>query len=412
MRRTIALPMGTVFRAHALRDEDVFLFRRVADRGLALLAVGRREVGEEPRFDAQGVADDWWFGHLAYGFKDRLERLSSRHADPFGWPLAHWFVPRFVIEWRGAEAFLHAHAADESAGRAFAAAMASAPAADAAPFSFEWRASTERAAYLAHAAALLRAIQRGDIYEVNYCIALSARAEGFDPFVAFEHLLRATDSPYAGFYRMGDRFALCASPERFLAFEGRRVVAEPMKGTRPRGASTAADEALKAELAADAKERSENVMAVDVMRNDLARVAALRSVRVEALCAVRSYPRVHQLVSTVAAERAEGRSPWDVVRAAFPMASMTGAPKIRAMELIDAAEDQARGLYSGTLGFFAPDGTGDLNVVIRTLLHDARSGRLSLHAGSALTAQCAPDAEWSECLVKFNSITHALAAPR
>jgi para-aminobenzoate synthetase component 1 len=169
---------------------------------------------------------------------------------------------------------------------------------------------------------------------------------------------------------------------------------------------------LKAELAADPKERSENIMALDVMRNDLSQVAMPRSVKVEELCAVRSYPRVHQLVSTVTMQRRPGTGPFDVVNAAFPMASMTGAPKHRAIQLIDAFEDQRRGLYSGTLGFFAPDGTGDLNVVIRAVRYDMTTGLARLSTGSALTAQCDPVKEWEECAVKARSVIEALADDR
>jgi len=234
---------------------------------------------------------------------------------------------------------------------------------------------------------------------------------GFDPFGAFDALLERTGAPYAGFMRMGHRFALCCSPERFLAFDGRRVMSEPMKGTRPRAAGAELDARLALELASDAKERSENVMAVDVMRNDLSRTAVPGSVRVPELFSVRSHPRVHQLVSVIEAERRSDASPLDTARVAFPMASMTGAPKVSAMRLIDEHEQQARGLYSGTMGFFAPDGTADLNVVIRTVLFDQRNGRLSIPTGSALTALCDPATEWDECLLKFNSIAHALAAP-
>ncbi|HRH36894.1 MAG TPA: anthranilate synthase component I family protein, partial [Flavobacteriales bacterium] len=275
--------------------------------------------------------------------------------------------------------------------------------------SIEWECRTARESYLDQVAALLRHIQRGDIYEVNYCIKRVAKDPGFDPFISFERLMRNTDAPFAGFLRMGDRFALCMSPERFLNFRGGKVKGEPMKGTRRRGVDPAEDDLMKHELQNDPKERSENIMAVDVMRNDLSQVAAPNSVQVTELCAVRTYPKVHQMVTTIEADLQPARSQFDAVRAAFPMASMTGAPKYRAMQLIEAAEDQQRGLYSGTMGFFAPDGTADLNVVIRTVLFNASSGELSLSTGSALTALCDPQQEWEECEVKALSVINALA---
>ncbi len=390
---------------------DPFVFRSVADEGRAVLGAGALEVAEEPRFDASGQASDWWFGHLAYEYKDRLEGLSSRHSDPFRWPLTHWFRPRWVVEWSAGKMQMHVHESERSEAMAWVEEMR-APVRDPGQSPrIGWSCGATRDQYLAGARALLQRIQRGDIYEVNYCIAHSARADGFDPGAAFNAMLERTQAPFAGFMRLGERYALCCSPERFLRIQGAHMTGEPMKGTRPRAADAEADRRIAQELVNDPKERSENVMAVDVMRNDLSRTSVPGTVRVSELFGLRTHPRVHQLVSVIEAERRSEASPFDAVRAAFPMASMTGAPKVSAMRLIDGHEQQARGLYSGTLGFFAPDGTADLNVVIRTLLFDAASGRLSIPTGSALTALCDPAAEWEECLVKFNTITHALSAP-
>ena len=408
MRERVPLPADVRFHPTALRGHDVFLYRRVADQRRALLAVGVRMAGEEPRFDAAGRAGDWWFGHMAYGYKDRLEALTSRCADGFNWPLTSWFVPRWVFEWNADGVSLHVHAEDRAEGLAFAETLLACPDAMAASRRIAWEPSTANAEHLRHAAAMLSHIQLGDIYEVNYCIAHEAIDGAFDPFTAFGALLARTDAPFAGFYRMGHRFALCCSPERFIAFDGLHMRSEPMKGTRPRGADAEQDIRLRDELANDPKERSENVMALDVMRNDFSRVSVPGTVRVPELFGVRTHPRVHQLVSVVEAQRAPVFTPFDAVKAAFPPASMTGAPKIRAMQLIDAHEGRARGLYSGTMGFFAPDGTADLNVVIRTLLCDSATGMLSIPTGSALTSKCDPAAEWEECLVKFTSIADVL----
>lgn len=407
MRQRIHLGGGMVFHPEALREEDVFLYRRVADRNRVVLGIGALSSSRFP--EERGIdRHDWCMGHMAYGYKDRLEPLESRLADGFGWPETNWFIPRWVLEWKGGEAWLHAHDADVESGLAFAKQMRSLAQVVSPMDALEWRPTVDCKTYLEHARTLMSHIRRGDIYEVNYCIAHEAEGLGFDPFQAFARLLEATDAPFTGFLRMQHRFALCASPERFLAIDGNRMVGEPMKGTRPRGATPAEDARLRMELAADAKERSENIMAVDVMRNDLSRVAVPGSVRTTGLCEVRSYPRVHQMVSVIEGELAPALTVHDAVRAAFPMASMTGAPKYRAMQLIDAHEEQARGLFSGTMGFLAPDGTADLNVVIRTAFFDALTGRLSVPTGSALTAACDPEAEWEECLVKFRSVANAL----
>jgi para-aminobenzoate synthetase component I len=395
---------GTV-NWHALADQPHFLYRRIADKNRAFLFVGRLE---DSPVELAGAVHDWCYGHIRYELKEQLEGLISPHPDRSGLPLQDWAVPRWVVEWHAGGCMLHVMEQDRDAGLALCAALLAPPAAFA-PVHLQWEEHTAREQYLQRARRFLAHIQRGDIYEVNYCMERTARASHLDPFAAFGRLLARTNAPFAAFHRSGDRFALCASPERFLSFDGSRVTAEPMKGTRPRSDDPTEDARLAHELATDGKERSENIMALDVVRHDLSRVALASSVRVRELCVVRSHGRVHQLVSTVDAHVGPEVGPMDVVRATFPMASMTGAPKVRAMQLIDALEDQQRGLYSGSLGYFTPDGTGDLNVVIRTVLFDAGTGTASLSTGSALTAACDPEQEWEECQVKARSVMQALA---
>jgi para-aminobenzoate synthetase component 1 len=409
VRRTLRLEGPAHIRWQVLADQEVFLYRRVADQDRAVLGVGVSRMLHRPVFDASGTVLDWTFGLLAYDGLEALEPLRSRHPEDSPFPRSSWFHPRWVFERRGAQWKAHVpEGEEEQALRCARALFTAAPDRAPVPTPLEWAEHTPRPTYLERAHRLMAHIARGDIYEVNYCVRRTAQAPHVDPFRAFAALERVSDAPFAGFLRMGEAFALCASPERFLAFHGRSVLAEPMKGTRPRGADAGDDERLRTELATDPKERSENIMAVDVARHDLSRTAAPGSVHVAELCGVRTHPQVHQLVSRVVSERAEGVDPWDVLRAAFPMASMTGAPKLRAMQLIDAAEDQRRGLFSGTMGFFAPDGTGDLNVVIRTVVHDRARGLLSLHTGSALTALCDPVQEYAECVLKARSVTQAL----
>lgn len=404
MRTTIDLGEVAPFNWEVLRDEKHFLFRRIADRDRAVLGIGLKEELVRPVFDEQGCANDWTFGALRYEWKETLFNASKPDE-------AHvrWWMPRMVLEWNGRNVRLHVH--DDEKERALAWTKGvfqdqriKAPE----QASINWLQHTSKTEYIRRTQQLLAHIQRGDIYEVNYCTGRSATVPHFDPFRSFETLLERSQAPFAAFYRRENEFALCASPERYLAFDHRHVVGEPMKGTRPRHADPVMDHRAAEELAADPKERSENIMALDVMRHDLSRIAASRSVRVDELCAVRSYPKVHQLVSTVSAEMRDDVSPLDVLQASFPMASMTGAPKRRAMELIEEVEEGPRGLFSGSLGFFAPDGTGDFNVVIRTVLFNAANGSLSLTTGSAITAQCDPESEYEECQVKARSVTEAL----
>lgn len=405
MRHTIEIDPQLPLLPACLRAEEHVLFRRVADRQRSVLCVGEQEVMSGPPASIDRAVSDWCAVSIAYEWLLPNGDVAPHSA---GTPHIRWTRPRWVIDRQAERTLLHVHPDAGIDPHDLAHGLSAGIEETAGTLECDWQLTTDRATYIAHAERLLQHIQRGDIYEVNYCTERTANWPDLDPFAAFLRLLRRSEAPFAAFHRRGDRFVLCASPERFLAFDGARVVGEPMKGTRPRSTDATADARLREELLHDRKERSENIMALDVMRHDLSRIADTASVVVDELCAVRSYPRVHQLVSTVSARMAPGVAVADVVRAAFPMASMTGAPKERAMELIRIAEGAPRGAFSGTLGYFAPDGTADLNVVIRALVFDRNTGLVSLRTGSALTAQCDPAAEWEECQVKARSVLDAL----
>lgn len=405
MWRTLELPSSTTIDWNILREEKVFLYRRIADQQRAVLAVGVKAWVKAPLFDGSGNADDWYFAALTYEWMQPggASTVPNAEADA-----SVWFVPQWVVEWKGDEVSLHTNGEHDPITAAQAERLLGTMPPCLRASALMWQVRTNRTSYLQKVGVLLDHIQRGDIYEINYCTERRALDPSFDPFCSFHRLLSASQAPFAGFYRNGDRFALCASPERFLAIEGRSIKGQPMKGTRKRSSDPQEDERLAIELAADPKERSENIMALDVMRNDLSRVAASRSVRVVDLCKVVNHAHVHQMISTVKAELSDEHTPLDALLAAFPMASMTGAPKLRAMQLIEHAEDGPRGLFSGTLGFFAPDGTGDFNVVIRTAMFDASTGELAIRTGSAITALCEPEREWEECELKAHSVIEAM----
>ncbi len=407
MRVTVPLSPSSSINWHALHDHAEFLFRRIADRDRSLLFVEALYDVQRPQF-ADHCANEWYFGHLLYELKDQLEPALDPGSTVHGSPLEKWSVARWVIEWTAGGCFLHAFRNDLEEGERFCQQLFSDPIRMKGGSEISWRTVFTREEYLDRANGLLMHIQRGDIYEVNFCTERRADAIGFDPYGSFAKLLERTDARFAAFHRLGEKFALCASPERFLSFDRGNVIAQPMKGTRPRSQDPIADRELAQELASDPKERSENIMALDVMRHDLSKIAASATVKVKELCAVQQHRNVHQMISTITANIKEGFTPIDVVHACFPMASMTGAPKFRAMQLIDKAEQRSRGLFSGSLGFFAPDGSADLNVVIRTVLHDATTGKCSLFTGSALTAQCDPQKEWEECELKARSVINAL----
>lgn len=377
--------------------------RRVGDRDEWLMGVSPFTVpGPFPQVGDTGV-----FGHICYEAKNKYEALTSRHQPLDGFPESHWWPARHSIIFRGKTAVLSTSKKHAEEGEELLNGLLNEPKP---PKSFafaEWKRETRRDRYLAQLLSLLGHIHKGDIYEVNYCTRRTAKLPNFDPYAGFAALLAHTDAPFAGFLHHGDHYALCASPERFLNLEGRRVITQPIKGTRPRHVDPSIDRALAEELAVDVKENSEHVMAVDVARNDLGRIAVQSSVKVEELRAVKSYATVHQMVSTVAAQLRPDVSPEDLLRATFPMASMTGAPKVRAMQLINEVEDMARGIFSGSFGFFLPDGTADLNVVIRTLTFNAATAEASLITGGAITTASVPEQEWEECELKARSVLNA-----
>ncbi|MFC5501885.1 anthranilate synthase component I family protein [Lysinimonas soli] len=273
-----------------------------------------------------------------------------------------------------------------------------------APPTVHWHDSDAR--YLANVAACQRAIHDGEAYQL--CLTTEAEVEGaFDPLGVYLALRASSVTHHGALIRIGGVSLLSASPERFLDIDPSGVVTtRPIKGTRPRGSAAAADAALAAELRASEKERAENLMIVDLMRNDLARVCELGSVAVTELLEVESYPHVHQLVSTVRGQLAAGRRPIDAIEACFPAGSMTGAPKIRATQLLDELEGRARGLYAGAFGYVGLDGRVDLAMSIRSIVLDPRGATVG--TGGGITALSVPEEELAEAKLKAAALLAAL----
>lgn len=271
---------------------------------------------------------------------------------------------------------------------------------------FYCRVNKER--YIETVNKLLEHIKRGDIYEINYCIEFFAENAEINPYKVFNRLKALTEAPFAQLYKTGSKWIICASPERFIKKEEDRLITQPMKGTAPRGKNPEEDIRFKTALANSLKEQTENVMAVDVARNDLSVVASKGTVVTEELFGVHSFKNVHQMVSTVSC-RLKGNTSFEkIIDAAFPPASMTGAPKIKALELIKKYELCERGIYSGCIGSIHENGDFDLSVAIRTIVYDEKEKHISFHVGSAITANCNPEEEWNECLLKAESMLQAL----
>ena len=243
-------------------------------------------------------------------------------------------------------------------------------------------------------------IRRGDCYEINFCQPFVAQKSTINPVPVFQQFCRVAPMPFSCFYRQRQQYLLCTSPERFLQKTGDRISSQPMKGTAPRGADLLDDAKKAAALQASQKERSENVMVVDLVRNDLSRICKKGTVQASALFGIQTYPQVHQMVSTISGVLQDGLLFTDIVGATFPMGSMTGAPKKRVMELIEEYEPCKRGLFSGSVGYISPNGNFDFNVVIRSLLYNAATRHLQYFAGSAITFYCDAAKEYEECLLK------------
>jgi para-aminobenzoate synthetase component 1 len=263
----------------------------------------------------------------------------------------------------------------------------------------------DKAAYARAFGKIKAYLKEGDCYQVNLTQRFSSPCQG-NPWLAYRVLRQINAAPFSAYLNLPDVQVLSSSPERFLQVQGRRVETKPIKGTRPRSASATEDARQIAELAASEKDRAENVMIVDLLRNDLGKTCRDGSVRTPLLFDVESYATVHHLVSTVTGELAEGLHAVDLLRNCFPGGSITGAPKIRAMQIIEELEPQRRGLYCGAIGYIGFDGNMDTNIVIRTLIHN--HGTIRFWAGGGIVNDSQLDAEYQECFDKAQALLQLL----
>lgn len=356
-------------------------------------------------------SNTWLFGFLGYDLKNDTENLSSSNTDYSDFPQMLFFEPEWVFAVRNGVLTIHFDPCVHSkqmAATLYDQVMKAPRIHSKVENTPQLQARTTQDEYLKIAENVIAHIQRGDIYEMNLCQEFFAENVDFNPIENYIKLNDISPTPFSAFGRFDDKYVLCASPERYLCKRGRRLVSQPIKGTGPRGKSPEEDMQLRQSLLSNVKERAENIMIVDLVRNDLSRVAQKGSVRVDELCEVYPFRQVNQLISTVSCQLHSDCDNVDAIKATFPMGSMTGAPKISAMQLIDRYESFSRGLFSGSIGYFAPDGDFDFNVVIRSLLYNKESRYLSLGVGGAITVNSDPTDEYNECLLKAKAVMELL----
>lgn len=348
---------------------------------------------------------------LSYDLKNRFYPLVSANPDGLSFPDAIFWIPEYVVKIDREEIFFLKGERNSESLDFLSAFLEEETDRNFHSYQIDFQPQIDFKTYIETVNQLKKHIQRGDIYEVNFCQEFYAEHCELDfPMDAFFKMNEVTQAPFSAFVQIDEFSVFCGSPERFLKKEGNKLMTQPIKGTAPRGLDDKEDELIKEQLRNNPKERSENIMIVDLVRNDLSQVAAKSSVKVDELCCIYTFETVHQMISTVSCELRENITFLDILKATFPMGSMTGAPKKRAMELIEEYESFKRGLYSGTIGYIAPNGDFDLNVVIRTLLYNSKKKYLSCSVGSAITIESEPEMEFKECQTKIDKIFKALHA--
>ena len=360
-------------------------------------------------YQYQSQMKDWLFGYLSYDLKNDTEDLQSNNYDGLAFPDLFFFQPKklFLIKENQVE-MQYLRMCDDEIESDFEEILSFTSSFQLpTSITIEQRISKEN--YLSKVSKMLEHIHRGNIYEANFCMEFFAENAHIEPLEIYQKLNAISEPPFAVYFKNDHHYLLSASPERYLRKEGNKVISQPIKGTSKRSEVTIIDEQLKVDLAQNEKERSENIMIVDLVRNDLAHTATKGSVQVEELCQIYTFKQVHQMISTIVSEVENTTSPIEILRSTFPMGSMTGAPKISAMQIIEALEETKRGLYSGAVGYFTPIGDFDFNVVIRSILYNSKKQYLSFSVGSAITSQAVPEKEYEECLLKAKAMFEVLS---
>ena len=357
----------------------------------------------------QQTTKDWLFGYLSYDLKNDIEDLKSNNFDGLDFPDLFFFQPKkiFLLKENQLE-IQYLHLCDDEIEDDFKDIVESQKSKDESgvPLKIEHRISKE--SYVEKVNKMLQHIHLGDMYEANFCMEFYSENAVINPLEKFLKLNEISQAPFSVFFKNHKQYLLSASPERYLKKVGEDIISQPIKGTSKRFSDPIEDQKSKEYLESDAKERAENIMITDLVRNDLSHTAQKGSVKVTELCKIYSFLQVHQMISTITSKLDAQYSPVDVLKTTFPMGSMTGAPKISVMKIIENLEETKRGLYSGAVGYFTPEGDFDFNVVIRSIFYNQENKYVSFSVGSAITSQSIPEKEYEECLLKAKAMHEVL----
>jgi len=349
---------------------------------------------------------DWLFGFFSYDLKNELEKLFSNNFDGIQFPAIHFFQPRYVINIQKDKVSIST--SEDNAEEIFNEIGSINVQCSMFNVQCSIHNRVSKNQYLKRVNQIQNHILEGDIYELNYCQEFYAENTLIDPLSVFVHLNKISGAPFSCYYQLQDKYLLCASPERFIKKRIDKLISQPIKGTIKKGKDKTEDERLKKQLQNDLKERAENVMIVDLVRNDLAKSSITGSIKVEELFKIYTFPLVNQMVSTISSQLDPNIHFIDAIKNAFPMGSMTGTPKIAAMELIEHYEKTKRGLYSGAVGYIAPNGDFDFNVVIRSILYNEKNKYISFQVGGAITYDAIAEKEYEECSLKAKGMINVL----
>ncbi|MDQ3536675.1 MAG: anthranilate synthase component I family protein [Bacteroidota bacterium] len=347
---------------------------------------------------------DWYSGYWGYDLKNSIEDLSSNNTDRLGFPDFYFYCPEHIIIFESTSLKIISYHDPMDLFEKINSYKIKKDSQIVSRAEFEWQHAMSLAEYLEKIKAIQTHIINGDFYEMNFCLELFAQDVKINPLEVYLHLNALSPMPFSFLAKHEDHYIICASPERFLKKKGTELVSQPIKGTARRGNNPLEDERIKSILLNDEKEQAENLMIVDLVRNDLSRSSKPGSVKVKELFGIYTFRQVHQMISTVIAEQKEGMHFTEVIKNAFPMGSMTGAPKIKVMELIEHYESSKRGVYSGAAGYITPEGDFDFNVIIRSLLYNSLTNTLSFQVGSAITYDSIPEKEYEECMLKAGAM--------